>query len=143
MLKHNLPEIKRLLHNDWKKSGKKWNVFIKDYEAHHIVPVSLLEESEGLQYFLNNGGKFSFNSIENGIFVKKVAKGGQHANHPKYSEIVAKRVQRIYENSIGQHGQLHIELQIMEKKLNKLTKELKSEISNGSINNQIKINDLF
>jgi len=143
ILKHNLDDVKLLLDKEWKSSGKHWDDFIKDYDAHHVIPVDLLDKSEGLVFYYNNGGKFKFNSIENGIFVKKVSKGGQHAKHPKYTEYVLYEIENIY-NVVRKTNQTEpFKVKQFESMLNNFTTNLKREIYNNSLTKKLKINNLY
>ncbi len=139
LLTTNIAATLKLLEADFVKSGKTWDVFIKEYEAHHIIPVNLLEESRGLQFYYNNGGTLNFNSLENGMMLRKLSNGGSHANHPQYSlfmnQMITKRLIQI-QNS----NKATIEkIQLMDKELTKIIDETKDMI----INNNVKINKLF
>jgi len=108
-----------------------------------VIPVNLLDESEGLHFFYNNGGKFDFNSLENGIFVKKVAQGGEHAYHPKYSLYVARQVNVIFVNSQKKFDYVSGQVKFMDNELKQLSIKLKNSIADNSINTNLKINELF
>jgi len=127
-LVHNLDETKRLLSNDWKASGKTWDDFIKDYDAHHVIPVEMLEKSEGLFFYYNNGGKFNFNGIQNGLILKKVQNGGQHAFHPKYNTEMEKKLQIIYEEIRISNDVDYLKVKRFEKKFVELIENTKQEI---------------
>ncbi len=141
--KTNLPTTKALLNSEWKKSGKTWNVFIKDYEAHHIIPKNLLEKSKGLQFYYNNGGTYRFNSIENGIMLKKVSKGGYHAKHPNYTRFVLSEVEKINKSINSTKLSIPAKNSLFEKKLIKLKNNIKSQLIKDCINNNKKVNAIF
>jgi len=143
ILKHNLDDVKLLLDKEWKSSGKHWDDFIKDYDAHHVIPVDLLDKSDALKFYYNNGGKLNFNSIENGIFVKKVAKGGEHACHPKYNDYIAFRLQEINDRILLADKPLNIMIKEFDNDLKALIKETAQEIKIKSINQKLKVNEIF
>ncbi len=141
--KTNLPTTKALLNSEWKKSRKTWNVFIKDYEAHHIIPKSLLEKSEALQFYFNNGGKLKFNSIENGIMLKKVSKGGIHARHDNYSQYIFREINAINNKiEISNYSKI-IKIKMYNKEIELLISKTKSKIINTCIKNNKKLNKIF
>ncbi len=142
----DLPVTKKLLHNDWtiaQKQGKTWDIFIKNYQAHHVIPVNLLHVSPELQFYYKNGGKFDFNSIENGIMVKKVNLGGVHAKHNKYNLQITRKIENIYEEIYELPVPMNIKIKIFDDELNKLVSETKNLIVEKSINENVKINHLF
>ncbi len=142
----DLPITKKLLHNDWtiaQKQGKTWDVFIKNYQAHHVIPVNLLHVSPELQFYYKNGGKFDFNSIENGIMVKKVNVGGVHAKHNKYNDYIAYEIEKMYKGIKKDDLPVNIQIKVFEKQLEQLIKETKINIVEKSINQNIKINNLY
>ena len=140
---HNIDKTKRLLNNEWKATGKKWEVFIKDYEAHHVIPVNMLEESDLLTLYYNNGGKFDFNSKINGMILKKTITGGSHAYHPSYNRYVLSRLDKIYDEIDMLNLPLNTQLKQIERVLNNLIVELKDDISNKCIGKKIKLNELY
>ena len=142
ILKNNLDDVKLLLDKEWKASGKTWDNFIRDYDAHHVIPVEMLEKSEGLIFYYNNGGKFNFNSIENGIFVKKVAKGGEHAYHPKYNDYIENRIRNIYEQAVLNSDNVTIQIKEIENKLQNFSNELKLQIKNECVIGKKRINEI-
>ncbi len=87
-----------------------------------------MEKSEALQFYFNNGGKLKFNSIENGIMLKKVSKGGIHANHPMYTDNVLSKINLIDEQIKSLNFPLAKANLLFDKKLNKLIKQLKKEL---------------
>ena len=142
--KDNIAETKRLLNSEWKKSGKKWNVFIKDYDAHHVIPADLLDESKALKFYFNNGGKLKFNSVENGIFVKKLRFGkGVHANHPDYNFSINEKLTATFEKIERLNIDNSAKVKILDKKLSKLISDTKNEILKESIHGNKKINQIF
>jgi len=143
LLVTNLAATRKLLEADFVKSGKAWEVFIKDYEAHHIIPVNMLDESKGLQFYYNNGGTLKFNSLENGIMLKKVSKEGLHAKHQAYSfEIKEKLVERL-EKIRTSNVTTTKKISMMDKELRKIIEDTRELILEKGINGSTKINQLF
>jgi hypothetical protein len=74
-----------------------------NFEAHHIIPIDVLEQNLELQELLFKfQDQFDFNSIDNGIpLPKKSLRFDQagHANHPKYDMAIRKQVDDIINNS--------------------------------------------
>jgi uncharacterized protein YoxC len=102
----NLAESKRILNDQWIASGKSWADFIKDYEAHHILPKELLENSEAIQHYYNhyNGDDIlKFNDIDNGIMVEKYKEGigGVHGNHPDYTREINSYIKNKYDDYVN------------------------------------------
>jgi len=143
ILKHHTAEIQHLLQNDWKTSGKTWDVFIKDYDAHHIIPIDLLHKSDGLQFYFNNGGKLNFNSLENGIFVKTVAKGGEHARHDVYNLAIQTKIDKIYLRIKAMNGSTESKVQLFESQLNNLINSTKKDIFDNCMTSGKKINEIY
>ncbi len=144
--KTNLPSTKALLNSKWKESGKTWKVFIKDYEAHHIIPKSLLEHSLGLRFYYNNGGKFKFNSSQNGLFIKRVRTNivnGTHANHPNYNQMMLQKIDNIYAKIELTDIPTPLKIKKFEKNLIKLIDDTKQVLIKKSIHNNIKLNNIF
>ncbi len=142
----DLPVTKKLLHNDWtiaQKQGKTWDIFIKNYQAHHVIPVNLLQKSEGLQFYYKNGGKFDFNSIENGIMLKKVNVGGVHAKHNLYNQEISKQIAKIYDDIYKLPVPTKTKIKIFDDELSILVSKIKSKIIKKSIENNTKVNHLF
>jgi len=140
-LVHHLDETKRLLNYEWKASGKTWDEFIKDYDAHHVIPVNMLEESKLIQLYYENGGKLNFNSLDNGMILKKVALGGEHAYHPAYNRSVLVRL-----NEIELKAKIldsSIKMKFIEKEIVSLIEQLKITIFEKSVKKGKKINELF
>ncbi len=141
--KGNIAETKRLLNSEWGKSGKKWDIFIKDYDAHHIIPAKMLDDSEAIQFYYNHGGKFEFNSVENGILLKKVSRGGIHAKHNRYSRHIGERLQEIMEDLDNISLPEHSKLKKLEKEIKKLISTTKERIIKEGNVNGIKINEIY
>ncbi len=139
----NLVKVKLLLKEEFEASGKTWDVFIKQYEAHHVIPVDMLQISNEITFFYKNGGKFDFNSFSNGIFLKKTALGGSHSIHPSYNdkvyEILEKRLSKIVSSNLD----TRLKIGLMEKELTVITTELKDRIILKSAGQNFKINNLF
>ncbi|MFK8296566.1 AHH domain-containing protein [Capnocytophaga canimorsus] len=73
-----------------------------NFEVHHIIPINVLEKNKALQdLFLwaeQNGKKFDFNGLDNGIpLQKKRLKYGVngHAKHPNYDEAVIGKIEDV------------------------------------------------
>ncbi len=139
----NLATTRTLLEADFVKSGKTWEVFIKDYEAHHIIPREMLEASDGLQFYYNNGGKINFNSFENGMMIKKLSKKGFHANHPNYSKFIENRIASKFEIIEFSNTSLKGKIRLMDIELKKIIEETRELIIEKSVNGSVKINSLF
>ena len=76
-----------------------------NFEAHHIIPISVLEKNKALQELLlwaeKNGKKFDFNGLDNAIPLQKKRLKYEisgHANHPKYDKAIIERVNIILSN---------------------------------------------
>ncbi len=142
----NHAETKALYKEQFEKSGKTWDEFIKEYEAHHIIPVELLENSKELQYFFNNGGVLKFNTIDNGILVKKFLKstGGIHANHPKYQRKIKETIAEIYSKTIiNKTLKQETKIKLFQNRLYKKIKEIELLIKEDCIIKGTKINNLY
>jgi len=140
---HHLDDTKRLLHNEWKASGKKWEVFIADYEAHHIIPVDALENSVGLRFYYNNGGTFNFNSTQNGAIIKKLYYGGEHANHPSYNVAMIKKIDEIYENVNNFDLPLEQKMVQFDKRLKQLIIDTRNLLDKKCKGENLKVNEIF
>ncbi len=141
--KKNTIIAQKLLKTEWElaqKKGIKWNVFIKDYQAHHIIPKELLNTSEGLQFYFNNGGKLKFNSIDNGIMLKKSV---IHGNHPDYNDYITKSINKIFMKISTRKIPNKHKIKQFEFQLNQLIDITRNKIINNSINKNIKINKLY
>lgn len=77
---------------------------IAKFEAHHVIPIDVLESNPYLKDFLYNlqknnpDFKFDFNSIDNGIMVQKksvVLDINGHAKHNEYSLAIDKKISEI------------------------------------------------
>ncbi len=143
LLTTNIATTTKLLDADFVKSGKTWNVFIKEYEAHHIIPVNLLDEAPVLHFYYNNGGKLNFNSMENGIMLKKVCEGGEHAKHTSYSttilETISERLEKIQRLNITTNNKIGL----MDNELKKIIHETREIIIEKSIKGNMKLNLIF
>lgn len=76
-----------------------------NFEAHHIIPISVLEKNKALQELLlwaeKNGKKFDFNGLDNAIPLQKKRLKYEisgHANHPNYDKAIIERVNIILSN---------------------------------------------
>jgi hypothetical protein len=75
-----------------------------NFEAHHVIPVNVLEGNKELQeLLLKYQDRFNFNSLDNGIPLQKkridIVNG--HATHPDYDKAMAKRVEDIMNSPIN------------------------------------------
>lgn len=71
------------------KSGKlRRNMGLTDGEAHHIIPVELLNKNEFVKKAVIGG--FDFNGVINGVKAKS-----HHGPHKKYTEMVRKKINDI------------------------------------------------
>ncbi len=145
--KKNTVIAKKLLKTEWdfaQKKGIKWNVFIKDYQAHHIIPKELLEKSKALQLYFNNGGRLKFNSIENGIMLKQFRfEKGIHAKHPDYTEIIDIKIN----DAIYKIKQLNVsnkvKTKLFESNIKNIINDTRKIIIEKSIKQNIKLNNIF
>lgn len=88
---------------DWWKDAKKWEVGGDlNFEVHHVIPIKVFEKNEKLQeVFLwaeQNGKKFDFNSVDNGIPLQKKKAAIElngHTNHPAYDREITKKIDNI------------------------------------------------
>jgi len=144
LLVTNLAATRKLLAADFVKSGKTWQVFIKEYEAHHIIPVNAFHDAKILHFYYNNGGKLNFNSIENGIMLRKVCLGGSHAKHTRYTDYITEKLEFIY-FTINKMSNPSVDAKVKkaETEIQKLIEETRQTIINKSINENTKINELF
>ncbi len=143
MNKKNTVIAQKLLKTEWElaqKKGIKWKDFIKDYQAHHIIPKELLNTSEGLQFYFNNGGKLKFNSIDNGIMLKKSV---IHGNHPDYNKLILNKIDDAYYKIYKMEISNDLKLKIFKEQLYQLIKKTRKEIISKSINGGKKINNLY
>ena len=143
---NNLQKTKVLLKYDWlkaQKAGKSWKSFIADYQAHHIIPLNLLDESDALKFYYNNGGKLDFNDIDNGIMIKKAYLGGAHANHPRYNRVIKEKLNEILFIIKQEDITLKSQIQLFEKELTHFTNELRIKLTTKSIKGTTKVNLIF
>ncbi len=143
LLVTNSNATRQLLEADFVKSGKAWDVFIKDYEAHHIIPVNMLDESPALHFYYNNGGKLNFNSLENGMMLKKVSKKGLHAKHQAYSIIMRDKIAEKFEKIQLSNVDVSKKVNLMDKELRKIIEETRELILEKGVNGNIKVNQIF
>lgn len=64
------------------------NDIFKEFQAHHIIPVNLIKESDNLQIILEYAKKtgFDFNSADNSIFLHVDNHFGSHSKYDKMIE---------------------------------------------------------
>jgi len=142
ILKNDLDDVKLLLDKEWKTSGKTWDNFIKDYDAHHVIPVDLLIKSEVLKTYYNSGGALNFNSFENGILLKSVNKAGIHANHPNYTNEILDRLNSVENKFKVLNLPNDTKISFYDKEIRKIILNLKSEL-NEATRTGTKVNNLF
>jgi hypothetical protein len=142
----NLRKTKALLNDDWliaQKAGKSWDEFIEAYQAHHIIPLNMLDESDALKFYYNNGGKLDFNNIDNGIMIKKLNLGGAHANHPRYNKHILKELDDILAKSINDDYLLKEQVEIFEILTIQMVEDTRNKLIENCIKNSTKVNKLF
>ncbi|OAZ05262.1 hypothetical protein FLB_03530 [Flavobacterium succinicans] len=115
------------------------------FEAHHIIPVKVLEGNDKLKNLLFELSKdhpevtFNFNEIDNGMMVQKKSiklEVDGHGNHPEYDIAIDTKINLIIEKA----GNEKIEAFNQIKKLIKDTKAtLKNEVLLGTKN----VNDII
>jgi hypothetical protein len=105
------------------------------FQAHHIIPTQLLKESDVVQDAVAAG--FKFNDEINGIAVKAVSAGGQHAKHDNYTKQIFKKLDEWKtsnpEYTPGQAKEF----------LEDFTGQLKQQIQKESVEGGKKVNDLI
>ncbi|WP_159453793.1 fibronectin type III domain-containing protein [Ohtaekwangia koreensis] len=143
----NLAETKRILNDQWIASGKSWDDFIEGYEAHHILPKELLENSEAMQHYFNHydgDDILKFNHIDNGIMVEKYREGigGVHGNHPDYTFEINNYIDTKYINYVNDGLDAGIIAQRLHADLTETIATLKNVLIENSINGTVKVNDL-
>lgn len=132
--------------HDWFENGfKKFEKGTVNFEAHHVVPINVLETNDKLQELLlwanKNGKDFDFNAIDNGIMLQKKSLGLEingHTVHNDYNRAISEKITEIISNprNVGKPERALDEL----KNLILSTKaKLKSEVLLGSkdVNNII------
>ncbi|MFK8296568.1 AHH domain-containing protein [Capnocytophaga canimorsus] len=94
-----------------------------NFEVHHIIPINVLEKNKALQdLFLwaeQNGKKFDFNGLDNGIpLQKKRLKYGVngHAKHPDYDKVITEKVNTILKNESFSEVRKFKEIEMLIKK---------------------------
>jgi hypothetical protein len=90
---------------DWfKNTFKTYESGAPNFEAHHVIPVEVLQSNPDLQKLLfdlqkaNPNFKFDFNGLDNGMMLQKKSLNldiSGHANHPKYNEAISKKITEI------------------------------------------------
>ncbi len=103
-------------------------------QAHHIIPVEALKKSDIVQKAVDAG--FDFNGITNGIGVKALKEGGQHANHPSYTKNVLNQIEEWATANPNYTGEDAMNY------LNELSGDLKTLIQKESVEGGKKVNDL-
>jgi len=74
--------------------------------------------------------------------VKKVAKGGEHAYHPKYNDYIENRIRNIYEQAVLNSDNVTIQIKEIENKLQNFSNELKLQIKNECVIGKKRINEI-
>jgi len=140
----NLDKVKLLLKEEFEASGKTWEKFIKQYEAHHVIPADMLEKSDLLRFYYNNGGKMEFNNFDNGIFLKKsIFPDGVHSVHPDYNLNIKYELEIIFEKIRNTNLSIEQKLNLIEVNLFQLQKDVKKELIEKCLKNNIKVNKMY
>ncbi|WGU67914.1 AHH domain-containing protein [Capnocytophaga canimorsus] len=119
------------------------NVFMKydlgeplNFEVHHIIPINILKENEKLQQLLlwaeQNGKKFDFNGLDNGIpLQKKRLKYGVngHAKHPNYDEAIIPKIENITSSNVLKNEE---KLEVIQDIVNKAKEKLEKDVLLGT-----------
>ncbi|MDY3548975.1 AHH domain-containing protein, partial [Riemerella anatipestifer] len=117
---------------DWWKEAKKWEKGGDlNFEVHHVIPIKVFENNPKLQEVLlwaeQNGKKFDFNSIDNGIPLQKKKAAIElngHTNHPKYDDAITEKLQKITSSSLSEEKKFESIKSLIEKTKNKLENEV-------------------
>lgn len=127
------------------------NMLFKDFitptfEAHHLIPTNLLENSPALQFYFKycNNNCINFNSDANGIWLLKDIDGipdGVHTFHNDYDLYVSQRLQTIMTQAVGATDAQ--KAADMDGRIRVLLEQLRTNIRNNSITGNTKINDLY
>ncbi|HEX8549533.1 MAG TPA: RHS repeat-associated core domain-containing protein [Cytophagaceae bacterium] len=104
-------------------------------EAHHIIPTQLLKENKVVQDAVDAG--FDFNGIENGMALTKVAEGGVHANHPRYTQQIRNAL-----NQFANSNKAYTPAEAMEF-LKDYSQQVKKQIQKESIDAGRKLNKVI
>jgi hypothetical protein len=103
----------------------------------------MLDESDALKFYYNNGGKLDFNNIDNGIMIKKLNLGGAHANHPKYSNQIRHKLRMIFRELKSEQLTTQEFISYFDFEIQKLIDNTRSELIDKCIKQTIKVNKLF
>ena len=103
----------------------------------------MLEKSDALKFYYNNGGKFDFNGIDNGIMIKKLHLGGAHANHPKYSNQIQFKLRTIFRELKRESLTSQEFLSSFDFEIQKLIENTRSTLIDRCIKQTTKVNKLF
>lgn len=102
-----------------------------NFEVHHIIPINVLKENKELQKLLlwaeQNGKKFDFNGLDNGIPLQKKRLKYEitgHANHPKYDKAIIPKIKNITNSNLTNEKKLEIIQDIISKTKIKLENEV-------------------
>jgi len=105
----------------------------KNYQAHHVIPVNVIKDSENLQELLahvqKRGLNFEFNNFDNLIFLHKENHLGPHGEYDK-------QIIKIVDN---------ISIRNLDKAVTNFKKEIseiKNKFTTKVIGHKIKINDI-
>ena len=103
-------------------------------QAHHVIPTELLKKNSVVQDAVAAG--YKFNDEVNGIAIKALKDGGQHASHPSYTANVLARIERWAKKNPDYTPEQAKAF------ITKLSKELKDLLERESIQGGTKVNEL-
>jgi len=110
------------------------NITEKGIQAHHIIPVELIGKSKVVQEAIEKG--FDFNGVVNGIGIKALKEGGEHANHPAYTKNLMKKIENWAKDNPNYTGKEAKQF------LESLSGKLKKVLKEKSVNGGVKVNNL-
>ncbi len=105
-LTNDRSKIRDAMWQEWKKANPTkirtdFDKLYTDWEAHHLIPIEALEESEIMKFYFNNCTScLDFNGLVNGKMLATLRIGGTHGGHPKYNDQIIEYLNsRIYSSS--------------------------------------------
>jgi DNA repair ATPase RecN len=116
-----------------------------NFEAHHVIPVEVLQTNERFQQLLFDLQKadpnfnFDFNGIDNGMMLQKKSVNLDintgHANHPQYNDAINKKINEILSTAKNDNDAFNKIQNFINDTKNKLTNEVL--LGNKDVNNII------
>ncbi|MDR3140741.1 MAG: AHH domain-containing protein, partial [Tannerellaceae bacterium] len=96
--------VKEGIFEDWWNTAKRYDLNDElNFEVHHVIPISVLENNKELQDLLFKfQDRFDFNGIDNAIPLQKKSirfDVSGHANHPKYDAVIREQIEDIFEDT--------------------------------------------